>query len=168
MSSWSFDITLNFPNFLRSQVLSRLSTCEAIRIHQFITNIPAPFHLWRKENLVKHQKSSKYYDHGRSVRQPYSQSITLLRWMVILFPFEKCNSEKSHKVSKRYPKTQELLSSILYKILFAIMIRGPIFTKKKWSLINRTSFICFMSELGYCSNKQCFLFMFLVSFWVPQ
>ena len=29
----------------------------------FITNNHASFHLWGKENLVKHQKVSKYYDH---------------------------------------------------------------------------------------------------------
>ena len=27
----------------------------------FISNIPASFHLWQNENLVKHQKVSKYY-----------------------------------------------------------------------------------------------------------
>ena len=28
----------------------------------FISNIRPSFHLWRKENLVKHQKVSKYYE----------------------------------------------------------------------------------------------------------
>ena len=31
-------------------------------MHQFITNNLASFHLRCKENLVKHQKVSKYYD----------------------------------------------------------------------------------------------------------
>ena len=30
----------------------------------FITNIHSSFHLWLKENLVKHQNVSEYYDHG--------------------------------------------------------------------------------------------------------
>ena len=30
----------------------------------FITNNRASFHLGRKENLVKHQKVSKYFDNG--------------------------------------------------------------------------------------------------------
>ena len=32
----------------------------------FITNNCTLFHLWRKENLVKHQKLSKYDNHGCS------------------------------------------------------------------------------------------------------
>ena len=62
-NSMKFDIILNFPNFLRSQVLSRLATREATRIYQFITNNQALFHLWWKKNLVKRQQFSKYYDH---------------------------------------------------------------------------------------------------------
>ena len=30
----------------------------------FITNNHASFHLWWKENLLNHQKVSKYYEHG--------------------------------------------------------------------------------------------------------
>ena len=44
--------------------LSRSATGEATRIYQFITNNEASFHFWLKENLVKHQNFSKYYDHG--------------------------------------------------------------------------------------------------------
>ena len=62
---WSFDIILNFPNFLTSYVLSRSATRSATRIYQFITNNQASFDLWRKENLAKHQKFSKY-DYGCS------------------------------------------------------------------------------------------------------
>ena len=35
----------------------------------FITNNRASFHLWWKENLVKHQKVSKYYNHDCSYEQ---------------------------------------------------------------------------------------------------
>ena len=33
----------------------------------FITNNHASFHLWSKDNLVKHQKVSKYYDQEYSL-----------------------------------------------------------------------------------------------------
>ena len=33
----------------------------------FITNNHDSFHLWSKENLVKHQDVSKYYDQGCSM-----------------------------------------------------------------------------------------------------
>ena len=33
----------------------------------FIINSPASFDLWLKENLVKHQKVSKYYEHDCSI-----------------------------------------------------------------------------------------------------
>ena len=44
--------------------LSHLAAREATRIYQFINNNKASFHLWLEGNLVKHQKLSKYYDHG--------------------------------------------------------------------------------------------------------
>ena len=56
-----FEIFLTFPNFLRSQVLTRLATREATRMYQFITNNKASLHLWWKKNLVKHKKVTKYY-----------------------------------------------------------------------------------------------------------
>ena len=37
--------------------MSRSATCEAIVIYQFITNNQGLFHLWWKENLVKHHNS---------------------------------------------------------------------------------------------------------------
>ena len=58
-----FEILLIFPYFLRSEVLSRLATREATRVYQFITNNHASFHFWWKENLLNHQKVSKYYEH---------------------------------------------------------------------------------------------------------
>ena len=47
-----------------SKVLSCLACCDATCIYQFIINNQVSFHLWSKENLVKHQKVSKYFDHG--------------------------------------------------------------------------------------------------------
>ena len=38
---------------------------EVFSIIMFITSKHALFHFWRKENLVKHQKVRKYYDHDR-------------------------------------------------------------------------------------------------------
>ena len=35
-----------FPNFLRSEVLIRLASCEATLIDHFITGNHALFHLW--------------------------------------------------------------------------------------------------------------------------
>ena len=77
---WSFDIILNFPNFLRPYVLSCLATWETTCIYQFITNNQASFHLWRKENLIKHKKFSKYYDHGcRSRSKKLNENNTEIR-----------------------------------------------------------------------------------------
>ena len=42
-------------------MLSRWATPEATQTNQFITNNHASFHLWPKENLVKHEKFSQYY-----------------------------------------------------------------------------------------------------------
>ena len=52
----------------------------------FISNNRLSFHLWRKENLVKHQKFSKYYENDCS-----------------LFPFErkKENIVPIHKKSDK-------------------------------------------------------------------
>ena len=47
-----------------SKVLSCLACCDATCIYQFITNNQVSFHLSWKENLVKHQNVSKYFDHG--------------------------------------------------------------------------------------------------------
>ena len=41
-----------------------MATCEATHIYQFITNNHALFHLWWKENLLNHQKVSRYYKHS--------------------------------------------------------------------------------------------------------
>ena len=49
----------NFEIFL----LSRSATGEATHIYQFITNNHASFHLCWKDNLLSHQKLSKYYEH---------------------------------------------------------------------------------------------------------
>ena len=47
---------------LRSfEILNRSATRKESGI--FSTNSHALFYLWRKENLVRHQKVSKYYDH---------------------------------------------------------------------------------------------------------
>ena len=61
MKSWD-EIFPIFLNFLRFEVLSRTATREAIFIYQLITNNHASFHLWLKENLLNHQKVTKYYE----------------------------------------------------------------------------------------------------------
>ena len=40
-----------------------MGTRCATRKYMFFTNNYALFHLWLKENLVKHQRVSKYYDY---------------------------------------------------------------------------------------------------------
>ena len=60
----SFEIFLIIPNFLRCYVLSRSATFEATHTSQFITNNHASFHLWRKDNLLNHQRVSVYYEHA--------------------------------------------------------------------------------------------------------
>ena len=42
----SFEVLLVFPNFLRSQVLSRATSRNATVIYQFSTNNDVSFHLW--------------------------------------------------------------------------------------------------------------------------
>ena len=49
-------------------MLSPSATREATCIYLFNTNNQALLHLWWKENLVKHQKFSKYYDLGWNFR----------------------------------------------------------------------------------------------------
>ena len=41
----------------------------------FITNNHTSFHLWWKENLVRHQKVSKYYDHDCSLTLSYNRVV---------------------------------------------------------------------------------------------
>ena len=57
------EILLIFPNFVRSSVWSHSANSEAIVYTMFITNNHTSFYLWWKENRVKHQDLSKYYDH---------------------------------------------------------------------------------------------------------
>ena len=63
----TFDVFLIFYNFLRSSVLSHLVTFEATHIFQFITADHVSFHLCWKENLLNHEKVSKYYEHDCSL-----------------------------------------------------------------------------------------------------
>ena len=56
-------ILWNFETFLRSFIVNRSPCSEAAQIYQFIFTNHASFHLWWKENLLKHKKVSKYYEH---------------------------------------------------------------------------------------------------------
>ena len=59
---------------------SRSAFRKATRIYQFITNNQISFYMLWKENFVKHQKFSKYYDHGcRLIR------ICRIQWWHFLF-----------------------------------------------------------------------------------
>ena len=40
-----------------------MATRKETPVYQFITNNHASIHLWWKENLLNHQKVSKYYEH---------------------------------------------------------------------------------------------------------
>ena len=64
---WGFDIFLVFRNLLRSWVLRRWVTPEATQHVMFISNNCASFHVWWTENLLKHQKVSKYYENSCSL-----------------------------------------------------------------------------------------------------
>ena len=59
---WSLGTFLILSNFLRSNVLSRSATREAARIYHVCKYNCASFHLWWKQNFVKHQRNSKYYE----------------------------------------------------------------------------------------------------------
>ena len=56
-----------FPNFLRYEALSRLTSREAALIYHVISNNRPSFHMWGKENLVKDRKVSKYYETDCSI-----------------------------------------------------------------------------------------------------
>ena len=66
------EILLIFPNFRRS--LSS-AICEATCIYQFLTNNHPSFHLWRKENLLNHQKVLKCYEHGCRIQRAINESV---------------------------------------------------------------------------------------------
>ena len=57
---WGLDTFVRFPNFLKSWVVRQLVRQLVYTV--FISNNRASFHLWWKQNLVKHQKVSKYYE----------------------------------------------------------------------------------------------------------
>ena len=59
---WGFGSILMFPNFLRISVLSCSATRRQLVYTMLISNNRTSFHLWRKENLVKHQRVLKYYE----------------------------------------------------------------------------------------------------------
>ena len=71
---WGFEIFLIFPNLLGTGSPSprplaagmpwsiKLFGSLWVNLNMFITNNRATLHLWWKENLVKHQKVSKYYE----------------------------------------------------------------------------------------------------------
>ena len=68
ISGFSLDTLLMFPNFLRSYVLYTM----------FMSNNLPSLHLWRKKNLVKHCKVSKYYETDFS--KTFDTRITFFDW----------------------------------------------------------------------------------------
>ena len=72
----------------------------------FITNSHSSFHLWSKENLVKHQKVSKYYEHDCRLPICWLNStelsmllLTSLR-IVIQTRYNVCFNNRDNKVTK--------------------------------------------------------------------
>ena len=59
MKFWNFSVISYLP---KSFVVRQLVRQLVYTI--FVTNNQALFHFWWKENLLKHQKVSKYYEHG--------------------------------------------------------------------------------------------------------
>ena len=77
--------TMKFWDFPES-FLSRLAT----RIYQFITNSHAWCYIWWTENLLNHQKVSKYYEHDLQV-------IRNFQWnpkMLFFHPFTRTLNKK--------------------------------------------------------------------------
>ena len=64
MKFWDFPDTYWFPKI---PSLTFLGNSWATHRYQFITDNHASFHLWWTENLLNHQKVSKYYEHDLQV-----------------------------------------------------------------------------------------------------
>ena len=111
----------------------------------------ASFHLWWKENLVKHQNVSKYHDQDCSFPKFHTLWLTWRKLIPKTFPFQDSSN------------THSLMMEFFYKILLSeevfkkINIFGFIFKKKKkkkqiWS---KKPKICFhqlkltLAEEGY-------------------
>ena len=79
---WSLEIFLIFPNFLRFIILvvGQLVR-QAVHI-MFITNNHASIHLWWKENLLNHQKISKYCEHDCNYLSKKCTWGAVLGWLI--------------------------------------------------------------------------------------
>ena len=86
------------------EVLSRLATREAARVYQFITNNHASFHFWWKENLLNHQKVSKYYEHD--CRQE------VLSWTDCFDFFDKIYSKKIFSIQNRKSESHDRIQHV--------------------------------------------------------
>ena len=90
--SWSFEIFLIFPNFLRSYVLSHSTTCETTRIYEFIINNQASFYFVVKVKFAQPSKVSKYHEHD------YLQNL----FLIILFLLGALIVKNSHILAAIY------------------------------------------------------------------
>ena len=75
---WGLDSFLMFLNFLRSSVVRQL--VRQLVYPMFISNNRTSFHLWWKENLVKHRKVSKYYETDCRSRHGVNIKSVLVIW----------------------------------------------------------------------------------------
>ena len=114
MNFWGFPQLSKFPKIWNP--IRRFATCEATRIHQFITNNHTSFHLRWKEDLFNHQKISKYYEHDcRSVQiygtgniiSPHFVLMSILSFKLSTLP------ASIHNLSMLYNK--KLLRNSLHK-----------------------------------------------------
>ena len=106
-----------------------MAALEATRVFQFIANNHALFHLKWNENLLNHQKISKYYEHDcRS-----SSSNIYQNFKDTNFPYEK-GSDWCDNISDNMLLTPQTLEELLMSgdaIIFVLIQLGFVISLKK-------------------------------------
>ena len=103
---WAWEPAVRRTCRERSRILSFFAACDAMWAYMFITNYHTSFHFRWKENLVKHQKVSKHYDHDLVVKRKFGQTSKSLK---ILWPWSCCEK----KIWSNIEKSQNIMTMIL-------------------------------------------------------
>ena len=109
------------------------TTREATPTYQFVTNNHVLFHLWWKENLLNHQKVSKYYEHDCGLSTEFS---SVLKWFLCYFSNQQANevatqecgsnSVEDVEFSENISENQSNVSKLFFISPFIDFVQFPI------------------------------------------
>ena len=132
---------------------SRSAFRKATRIYQFITNNQISFYMLWKESFVKHQKFSKYYDHGcRLIR------ICRIQWWHFLFylkyPFRANLVQKIKTVSLSWNLVPWLIRICRVQWWCSLFLFSTCNLRLESSGFFIISKLCFQNKLFYLGTSN--------------